>query len=87
MLFRSTRARSAQLAARLSGDLCHSVHDQKTGAERFAWYLSFLDSLAAEEFSELAANELGLEVWSLDDSGLRIGILLDSDPLPEADED
>ena len=81
----ATRARSAGLAARLAGDLCHRVHDAKTGADRFAWYLSFLDGLAATEFADLASGELGLEVWALDDSGRRIGILIDADPLPDAE--
>jgi len=79
----ATRSRSAAVAGRLAGDLLYTVHDAKTGEQRFAWYLSFYDAVAAEEFSDLAAHALGLEVWSLDDSGHRVGILLDSDPQPE----
>lgn len=86
----ATRPRSAALAGRMAGDLCYRVHDAKSGADRYAWYLSFYDKLAAEEVAGLAADVLGLEVWSLDDSGRRIGLLLDTDPLPddldEADE-
>lgn len=78
----ATRSRSAALAGRMSGDLCHTIHDAKSGIDRFAWYLSFYDSLAASEFANLAAEALGLEVWALDESGLRIGVLLSEDPLP-----
>jgi zinc protease len=83
----ATRPRSAALAARMAGELLYQIHDDKSGADRFAWYLSFYDALAAEEFSDLAAHTLELEVWSLDDTGRRIGILLDEDPLPEDEEE
>lgn len=83
----ATRSESARLAARLAGDLCHRIHDADSGADRFAWYLSFHDGVAAAAFTELATGVLGLEAWSLDQSGRRIGILLDSDPLPRASDD
>lgn len=77
----ATRARSGAIAARLAGDLCHTVHDAD-GAEQFVWYLAFFDRTAADEFSALCSDTLGLEVWSLDDSGKRVGVRLASDPLP-----
>lgn len=76
----ATRARSAALAGRLAGDLCHTVHAED-GSERWVWYLSFLDRVAAKEFAQLAAETLGLEVWSLDDSGLAVGVRLATNPL------
>ncbi|MFT4710668.1 MAG: hypothetical protein ACI8Q9_001799, partial [Planctomycetota bacterium] len=77
-----TRPDSARIAARLSGDLCYTVHDEKSGEDRWAWYLSFFDELAATDFLE-AAEGLGLESWPLDDSGRRLGVLLPMDPLPD----
>jgi zinc protease len=77
-----TRPDSARIAARLSGDLCYTVHDEKSGEDRWAWYLSFFDELAATDFLE-AAEGLGLESWPLDDSGRRLGVLLPVDPLPD----
>ena len=77
-----TRAESARIAGRLRGDLCYTVHDEKTGQDRWAWYLSFFDELGAADFL-LAAEVLGLESWPLDDSGRRFGILLAVDPLPD----
>ena len=79
-----TRPDSARIAARLSGDLCYTVHDDKTGQDRWAWYLSFHDELAAADFL-LATEALGLDSWPLDDSGRRIGILVATDPLPDPD--
>jgi predicted Zn-dependent peptidase len=79
----ATRARSAALAGRLDGDLCYTLHEVgDSTTERFAWYLAFLDRTAAEEFTQLASETLGLDVWSLDDTGRSVGVLLTSDPLP-----
>lgn len=83
----ATRSESARLAARLAGDLCHRIHDEESGADRYAWYLSFHDGVAADAFTELATGVLGLEAWALDESGRRIGILLATDPLPDGDEE
>lgn len=79
----ATRARSAALAGRLDGDLCYTLHEVgDSTTERFAWYLAFLDRTAAEEFTQLCSETLGLDVWSLDDTGRSVGVLLTSDPLP-----
>ena len=64
----------------MAGDLCHTVH-AKDGSERWVWYLAFFDHVAAQEFATIATETLGLEVWSLDDSGLAVGVRLASNPL------
>ena len=67
----------------MDGDLCYTLHEVgDSTTERFAWYLAFLDRTAAEEFTQLASETLGLDVWSLDDTGRSVGVLLTSDPLP-----
>ena len=77
----ATRAASARLAGRLAGDLLHRIHDHESGAERFAWYLAFHDELAADEVRALVTGTLGLEVWDLDPSGRRLGVLVAEHPL------
>jgi len=77
----STRAASERVAGRLAGDLLHTVH-APDGSERYVWYLSFYDALAAEEFTSLATDRLGLEAWALDDSGRNVGVRLVDDPVP-----
>ncbi len=77
----ATRPDSARLAARLAGDLLHAIHDSESGGTRYAWYLSLHDELAAAELTALATDALGLEVWDLDPTGRRIGLLLEAHPL------
>jgi predicted Zn-dependent peptidase len=78
----ATRPDSERLASRLAGDLCFTIHDQKSGVDRWAWYLSFFDELGASDFEKLVTG-LGLETWALDGSGRRVGLLLPDDPLPD----
>ncbi len=78
----ATRPSSARLAARLAGDLCFTIHDSKSGEDRWVWYLSFFDELGASDFAS-AAERLGLELWNLDDSGRRVGVMMGEDPLPD----
>ena len=82
----ATRPHSARLAARLAGDLLHAIEDHESGAVRHAWYLSLHDDLAAAELTGILTDTLGLEVWALDTTGRRIGVLLDEHPLGEGGE-
>jgi len=77
----ATRSGSARLAARLSGDLLHVIHDSESGATRYAWYLAMYDDLAGAELAAVLADQLGLEVWPLDQTGRRHGVLLTGHPL------
>ena len=77
----ATRSASERVSGRLAGDLLHTVH-APDGTARFVWYLSFYDALAADGFTALATDRLGLEVWALDDSGRNVGVRLAADPAP-----